>query len=112
MRIAVKTKLGLAFAAVIALSAVTAVIGVNYLASLNDTIDRILQGPVRRVALENLLYNDLIAISRAERSVLAAPNEQMAKHYDDEIVDGRKVLQARTNELEAIGSEEERRKLG
>ncbi len=111
MRLTIKLKLGLAFATVIVLSAVTATVGIIYLGSLNETIAGILRGPVQRVALANLLYTDLIAISRAERSVLAAPTEQMAKHYDDEIVTGRKTLQVRMNELAAIDTTEGARQL-
>ena len=81
MRITVKAKLGLAFAAVIALSAVTAVIGVSSLRSLNAPIGDLLQGPVQRVKLINLVYTDLLAISRAERSVLAAPTPEMEQFY-------------------------------
>src|SRR3954454_55542 len=101
MRITVKTKLGLAFAAVITLSAITTTTAIGYLGSLNETISGLLHGPVKGVELANLLYTDLIAISRAERSILASPTVQLAKHYDDEIVDGRKILLARVNDLEA-----------
>ena len=111
MRITIKSKLGVVFAVVIALSLLTAAVAMNYLGSLNDTIEAVLQGPVQRVALANQLYTDLIAISRAERSVLAAPTEQLAKHYDDEIVDGRATLQTRMAELTAIDSAEGKQKL-
>jgi methyl-accepting chemotaxis protein len=111
MRITIKSKLGLVFAVVIALSMLTAAVAMNYLGSLNDTIEAVLQGPVQRVALANQLYTDLIAISRAERSILAAPTEALAKHYDDEIVDGRATLQARMAELTAIDSAEGKQKL-
>jgi len=111
MRVTVRTKLGLAFAAVIVLSAITAIVGINYLASLNETIDEILHGPVQRIAVTNQLYTDLLAISRAERSVLAAPTDQMARHYDDEIVDGRKSLASHMVELDATASSEGRQKL-
>jgi methyl-accepting chemotaxis protein len=105
MRMTVKSKLGLAFAAVITLSAATAVIGIISLGSLNTTIVSLLQGPVERVKLVGQLYTDLISISRAERSVLAAPTVELAKHYDDEILNGRKTLQARSSQLDAIATD-------
>ncbi len=104
MRITVKSKLGMAFAAVIVLSTITAAIGVSSLASLNATIDDLLRGPVQRVTLANQIYTDLLAISRAERSALAAPTPEMAKHYDEEIVDFRKVLLTHMDQLDAIAS--------
>ncbi len=111
MRITVKSKLGLAFAAVITLSAITAGIGVSSLGSLNATIDDVLQGPAQRVKLAHLLYSDLIGISRAERSALASPTPEMAKHYDDEIVDGRKALRTHADQLDAIDTASGKQKL-
>jgi methyl-accepting chemotaxis protein len=111
MRITVKSKLGMAFAAVIVFSAITAGIGISSLASLNATIDELLKGPVQRAALAELVYTNLLAISRAERSVLASPTAEMAKHYDDEIVDGRRTLQTHVGQLDAIESEAGKRKL-
>jgi methyl-accepting chemotaxis protein len=111
MRLTVKLKLGLAFGAIIAMSAVTAFIGVNSLESLNGILHELLQGPVHRVQLANQLYTDLIGISRAERSILAAPAAAIAKHYDDEIVSGRKALSGHLTELEALEGAEGRSQL-
>ena len=111
MRITVKSKLGMAFAAVIALSTITAAIGINSLGSLNATIDDLLHGPVQRVTLANQAYTNLLAISRAERSVLAAATLEMAKHYDGEIVDFRKALLTNIDQLDAISSSAGRQKL-
>jgi methyl-accepting chemotaxis protein len=101
----------MAFAAVIALSTITAAVGVSSLGSLNATIDDLMRGPVERVTLANLVYTNLLAVSRAERSSLAAPTPELAKHYDDEIVDFRKVLQSDMGKLEAIASAAGRQKL-
>ena len=111
MRITVKLKLGLAFAAVIVLSAATAWIGISSLGSLDATVDDLLRGPVQRVNLATLLYTDLLATSRAERSVLAAPTPEMTKHYDDEILSNRKVLQQHDAQLGAIATVAGRQKL-
>jgi methyl-accepting chemotaxis protein len=111
MRITIKSKLGLAFAAVIALSAITAGVGISSLGSVNAAVDELLQGPVQRVALANLVYTNLLAVSRAERSVLAASTPEMARHYDEEIVDGRKTLQAHMEQLDAIASTAGKQKL-
>ena len=111
MRITVKAKLGMAFAAIIVLSSITAAIGISSLGSLNATIDDLLQGPVQRVTLANLAYTNLLALSRAERSVLASPTPEMMKHYDGEIVDFRKALLTNIDQLDAISSTAGRQKL-
>jgi methyl-accepting chemotaxis protein len=48
MRTTIKMKLGLTFAIIIALSAVTAVLGVSSLSSLDSNLQSLLQGPVER----------------------------------------------------------------
>src|ERR1035438_6400216 len=69
MRITIKTKLGLAFAVVIVLSAVTAWFGISNLASLNATLDRVVQGPAQRVILSQEMSEQLLAIVRAEKNL-------------------------------------------
>ena len=104
MRLTIKLKLGLGFAAVIAVSAATAFIGVKSLEALDTTIHDVLAGPAHRVQMAQELYTDLLAISRAERSAIAAPTAEIVKHYDDEIVNGRKTLSTHLGSLEAIAS--------
>jgi methyl-accepting chemotaxis protein len=111
MRISVRLKLGLAFAAIIALSATTAVIGIVNLQSLDTAIGNLLSGPVQRVALENQLYADLLSASRAERSILAAPTEDVARSDDNEISDSRKAFSDHIGQLELIASAEGKIKL-
>ncbi len=111
MRFSVKMKLGLAFAAIIALSATTAIIGIVNLQSLDTAIGDVLSGPVQRVALENQLYSDLLSVSKAERSILAAPTKDIAKSYDSEMVDGRRAFSEQMGQLELIASAEGKIKL-
>jgi methyl-accepting chemotaxis protein len=111
MRVSVRLKLGLAFAAIIALSATTALIGIVNLQSLDTAIGDLLSGPVQRVELENQLYADLLSASRAERSILGAPTEDIAKSYDTEISDGRKSFSDHIGKLEVIASAEGKIKL-
>ena len=51
MRITVRAKLALAFSFIIVLSAVTAWLGISNLASINATLDRVVQGPAQRLLL-------------------------------------------------------------
>ena len=78
MRITVKTKLGLAFALVIVLSAITAWLGISNLASLNATLDRVVQGPAQRVIISQEMSEQLLTIVRAEKNLnLSNSSEEM-----------------------------------
>jgi methyl-accepting chemotaxis protein len=55
MRITIKLKLGLAFAAVILLSMLTAAFGISTLGALDTSIGEVRRGPVERVLLETEL---------------------------------------------------------
>jgi methyl-accepting chemotaxis protein len=111
MRITIKLKLALAFAAIILLSVLTAAFGISSLGALNASMIELRQGPVERALLETELYTDLIALSRAERSLILAPTEELARHYQGEIVDSRKAAIARRDRLNTIGSVEGKKKL-
>ncbi len=111
MRFSVKLKLGLAFAAVIALSAITAAVGLVNLQTLDTAFGDLLSGPVQRVQLENLLYIDLLSASRAERNILAASSEDIAKSMDSDVAAIRKSFSDHMGQLELIASAEAKPKL-
>jgi methyl-accepting chemotaxis protein len=106
MRMTIKLKLGLAFGCVILLSALTAALAIASLSNINVASNEVLDGPVVRAQLATELYTDLIALSRAERSLILAPTEALASHYEDEIADSRKVLLNHRGRLEAIATSE------
>jgi methyl-accepting chemotaxis protein len=106
MRLTVKVKLGLAFTVVIMLPMAAAVLGLNTLGALDASMNDVLRGPVERAQLATELYTDLVALSRAERSLILAPTDELAGHYEEEISDSRKVLLARRSRLEAIATED------
>ena len=70
MRISVRLKLGLAFAAIIALSATTAVIGIVNLQSLDTAIGDLLSGPgaARRTGKSTVCRSAVCIASGAEHS--------------------------------------------
>jgi methyl-accepting chemotaxis protein len=111
MRITIKLKLGLAFTAVILLSMLTAAIGISSLGSLNASTDDLIAGPVERVQLATELYTDLLALSRAERSLVLAPTEELARYYEDQITESRKALLVSRARLEGIATEEAKKSL-
>lgn len=112
MRITVKMKLGLAFAAVIALSGVTAWLGISNLSSLNMTMQDLVGGPVERIQLAQELKSDLLLVIRAEKNLIlvgAAPESRT--RYDAEITKQLETNAARLDKIDAIASVEGKKRL-
>jgi methyl-accepting chemotaxis protein len=113
MRITVKTKLAVAFAVVIALSGLTAWLGVGNLASLNETMQGLLDGPVERIQTVQNLRIDLLMTIRAEKNlILAGANVEAKARYDAEILAERQMFAARFDRLDAVATAEGKRRLG
>jgi methyl-accepting chemotaxis protein len=85
MRITVKAKLALAFSLVILLSAVTALVGISNLASLNTTLDTMVRGPMQRVIASQELSEQLLAIVRAEKNVNLADTKEQLNSFESEL---------------------------
>jgi methyl-accepting chemotaxis protein len=111
MRMTIKLKLGLAFGGIILLAMIMAWFGISNLASLSATMGELIDGPVMRTQLATEMYTDFVALSRAERSLILAPTDELQKHYEDEIADSRKAFLNRRSKLEAIASAEDKQKL-
>jgi methyl-accepting chemotaxis protein len=110
MRLTIKLKLGLAFAAVIALSAVMAVLGVNSLSALNTTMEDVLRGPVQRAQWEEQLHRMLLAIVRGEKNLVMAETPQQIDAYSQEMQQQRDAFSGVSDKLYAIGSVEGRKR--
>jgi methyl-accepting chemotaxis protein len=106
MRITVKAKLGLSFALVIVLSAVTAWLGINYLSSLNATLDHVVQGPAQRVILSQEMSEQLLAIVRAEKNLNLSDTKEQTESFLAELAKLRPELAARLDQAEATASVE------
>jgi methyl-accepting chemotaxis protein len=112
MRITVKTKLGLAFAAVIVLSGITAWLGISNLSSLNTTMEDLVVGPVQRIQLAQELSNDLLLVIRAEKNlIIAGSNTEERARYDQEIVKLRDLYAVRLEKIDAIATVEGKKRL-
>ena len=85
MRVTVKLKLGLAFATVILLSAITAWFAIHNLSLLNTTLDSVVRGPVQRVILSQELSEQLLAIVRAEKNLLLSDAGEQAEGFAAEL---------------------------
>src|SRR3954453_4226646 len=111
MRFTIKVKLALAFGALALLSIAMASLGIASLASLNQSMDDMLRGPVEQVRRATALRGSLVASSRAERSLLLANTDALVRHYLEELDLFRKEVQTERDELEAVATPEEKRKL-
>jgi methyl-accepting chemotaxis protein len=110
MRVSIKLKLGLAFAAVILLSAVMAGFGISSLSSLNASLDGIVQGPVQRTKLTDELATDVLRLVRAEKNLILADGKDQIERYDGEINKLREGLSTRIDRAVSTASAENRPK--
>jgi methyl-accepting chemotaxis protein len=106
MRVTVKLKLGLAFAAIILLSAMTAGLGISSLASLDTTLDGILSGPMLRLQLAEELATDVFVVIRAEKNLMLSDTKEEADKYDRWIAEADKAVEARLEKAEALSTAE------
>ena len=112
MRITVKTKLGLAFATVIALSGVTAWLGISNLASLNETMGAVLAGPVERIQLAQDLGADLLLAVRAEKNLILAGTDAAERaDYDANLLKQRDLYGAQLEKIDASATVEGKKRL-
>ncbi len=111
VRLTIKLKLGLAFAAVIALSTVMAILGIGSLAALNATMEDVLHGPEQRAQWEEQLHRMLLAIVRAEKNLVLAESPQQIDAFSQELQLQRDAFNALADKLNAIASTEGRKRL-
>ena len=93
MRFSIKLKLGLTFALVIVLAGVTAWLGINNMESLNATLDKLVNGEVKRLETSLRLNGRLLELARAEKNlVLATSKEEIALYESQLNKDGQALL--------------------
>jgi methyl-accepting chemotaxis protein len=102
MRATIKLKLGLTFGIIVLLSAGTAGLGIVKLASLNDGVDALLQGPEQRVELSGRLSTDLLQEVRAVNNLLLAQTDADDRQYEAEILSDRDGLRADEKKLDDV----------
>ena len=64
MRFTIKLKLGLAFAVVVLLSGATAWLGISNLSTVNESLGRLVEGPMKRLELSQRLSIGSCAMKR------------------------------------------------
>ncbi len=111
MRATIKLKLGLTFAAIVLLAAAMAWLGISNLASLNTSLDGVVEGPVQRLRMASDLYSRLLMIVRAEKNLIMSEAPDEVAKYDAEVVKERAQFVSDRDKLEAIADAEGRQRL-
>jgi len=112
MRVTVKAKLALAFGVVLILAAIVAFLGVANLASLNATMDGLLDGPVERTKLAQDLGSDLLLAVRAEKNlVLEGTSGEARTRFDAELLKQRDGFAGRLDRLDGLATADGRKSL-
>lgn len=105
MRISIKSKLALAFAVVIALSAGTAYIALESLNEMKSTINRIINfgAPRQEVGLE--LQRTMYFIQREEKNLLLSGNAKDSDRYEQSVKDARDQFEVLMTNARKISDE-------
>src|SRR5271165_5864013 len=111
MRATIKLKLGLAFAIVIVLSAVSAGLGINGLAVQKAQMNALVNGPELRLQTTQELFTDLLQALRALRALraqknmlLSGDNQADLAKYNAQVLGQRDVLTARLDRLGTLAT--------
>ncbi|HYH37439.1 MAG TPA: MCP four helix bundle domain-containing protein, partial [Azospirillum sp.] len=89
MRASVKLKLGVSFAVVIALSAAATMLGINSLASLDESLERVIQGDAERLRQSQEINADVLAAVAAEKNLILADTAEQLDRYEAEMLKSR-----------------------
>ncbi len=110
MRVTIKLKLGLAFAAVLLLSGITALYGIHSLASLDGTLVDLIEGPVERLQTAQEAFSDMLLVVRAEKNMVLTSSKEQIDQHDRDIAGLRAGLESRFAAAEAHSTPEGRPK--
>jgi methyl-accepting chemotaxis protein len=106
MRFTIRLKLGLTFAAIIVLSALSAALGISTLSSLNGSMREMVAGPVEKMQIAEEMSIDLLEMLRAEKNMILYPTPDQVALYDKDIQEARQSFAAKLDHGERIASVE------
>lgn len=111
MRVTLKAKLGITFAIVIILSAVSMFVAIDRLGSLNETFDAVLESNVQRIQTAHEMNARTLRVGRDERNLILETDAQamaeLVAGMDKEIA----ALKADSAKLRALANEEGKRRI-
>ena len=105
MRVTIKAKLGLAFGVVILLSLAAGVLAIRDLGDLNTSVNELIDGPAKRVALGQQLETLFSNLAKSEKNMILADTDQAMDKYDAEILRERQELKSHIAQLRSIALE-------
>jgi hypothetical protein len=89
MRLTIRLKLGLTFAAIIALSALTAILGISKLGLLDRSMRDLVAGPVANLQVSEELFINLLQVVRWEKNLILSSTPDDIAFYDKNIQQSR-----------------------
>jgi methyl-accepting chemotaxis protein len=111
MRISVKLKLALTFATIIMLSAVSAVLAIDDMNSINERLDALVDQHAKRLELALELKAEVRSIHRGEKNMILADDEADVGRYEAQIVKEMEAVAQARDHLRELSSEEGRRRV-
>ncbi|MCQ4159451.1 methyl-accepting chemotaxis protein [Roseomonas sp. GC11] len=111
MRITIRTKLVLTFAGILLLSAGSTILGIAKLASFNDQIDSMFEGPMRRVELARDLGQSFRDLVRNEKDMILAQEAEKTQAAEREMLRLRQTIEATRNSMMGVVTAAGRRDL-
>jgi methyl-accepting chemotaxis protein len=111
MRFSVKLKLALGFAAVILLAVASGALSISKLASINDTIDMVIDHEARNVERIARLKSEVLLNIRAEKNLVLARSQGEFSTYSDQLAKTRAVAEKTFDSVAADASPDVKRAL-
>lgn len=110
MRLTLKFKLGMAFAAVVLLSAGGMFLGITSMAQLNESFDSVLDGQVERIRMANRINARTLRVTRDEKNMILATTVEEMDQFAKQMADEDRKLREELANLRASSSDEGKRR--
>jgi methyl-accepting chemotaxis protein len=101
MRFTIKLKLGLTFSVLILLCCAIAWMGVSNLAALQTTLERMVDGPAKRLEMSQQISIDLLTLVRNEKNLTLLGSKDESTRFEAEVTRPREALAAKLQAAEA-----------
>ncbi|MDH6269264.1 methyl-accepting chemotaxis protein [Rhizobium sp. SG_E_25_P2] len=105
MRFTIKSKLAVAFSAIVVMVAAMAILSINNLSSLNTAITDMVKGPVSGLSESKSLADAIADGIRAEKNAIMNLDPKAIEGYRSQLVESRKQAETALSGLEAQASE-------
>ncbi len=106
MRFTIKLKLGVAFGLVIVMLLGAAGFGINGLATMNDTVNSLITGPMERLRTAQDVHTTALDVVRQEKNIILVSGQDKKRAYDDKLVQLRSQMDALLDHGYAIASDQ------